>query len=113
MDYAECLRLRTVPHRRRLVMRHRSMFVGLDVHRDSIDVALAEEGRTGEVRHYGVIPSDGHALEKLRRRLHAPGWRLRFVYEAGPCGFAIYRQLADAGEDCVVVSPSHIPRRRG
>jgi transposase len=92
-------------------MGHRSMFVGLDVHRDSIDVAVAEDGRAGEVRHYGVIPSDGHALEKLRQRLHAPGRRLRFVYEAGPCGFAIYRQLTHEGEDCAVVSPSQIPRR--
>ena len=94
-------------------MGHRSTFVGLDVHRDSIDVALAEEGRTGEVRHYGVIPSHRQALEQLRRRLRGSARRLRFVYEAGPCGFAIYRQLTEAGEECVVVSPSHIPRRPG
>jgi transposase len=89
------------------------MFVGLDVHRDSIDVALAEGGRAGEVRHYGVIPSERHAVEKLQRRLQAPGRRLHFVYEAGPCGFAIYRQLTDAGVDCAVVSPAHVPRRPG
>jgi transposase len=94
-------------------MGHRSTFVGLDVHRDSIDVALAEGGRTGEVRHYGAIPSDRTALEKLRRRLQTPGRRLHFVYEAGPCGFAIYRQLTEAGEECAVVSPSQIPRRSG
>ena len=41
-------------------MAKRSMFVGMDVHKESIDVSLAEEGRDGEVRHYGVIPVDGH-----------------------------------------------------
>jgi transposase len=94
-------------------MAKRSMFVGLDVHKDSIDVCVAEEGRRAEVRHYGVIRGDLDALDKLLRTLRAPARRLRFVYEAGPCGFGIQRHLTAQGEDCVVVSPSHIPKRSG
>jgi transposase len=87
------------------------MFVGLDVHKDSIDVSLAEEGRAGEVRHFGVIPGDLEALAKVVRAVRAPDRRLRFVYEAGPCGFGIHRYLTTQGEDCVVVNPSSMPKR--
>lgn len=94
-------------------MAKRSMFVGMDVHKESIDISIAEEGRTGEVRHYGVIAGDLEALDKVVRALRAPGRRLHFVYEAGPCGFGIYRHLTTQGEACTVVSPSHIPKRSG
>ena len=94
-------------------MAKRSMFVGMDVHKDSIDVSLAEEGRDGEVRHYGVIPGDLEAVAKVVRSLRAPTRRLRFVYEAGPCGFGIHRYLTAQGEDCVVVNPSSMPKRSG
>jgi transposase len=94
-------------------MAKRNMFVGMDVHKESIDISIAEEGRTGEVRHYGVIAGDLAALDKVVRALRAPGRRLHFVYEAGPCGFGIYRHLTRQGEACTVVSPSHIPKRSG
>ena len=94
-------------------MAKRSMFVGMDVHKESIDVSLAEEGRDGEVRHYGVIPGDLEAVAKVVRALRAPTRRLRFVYEAGPCGFGIHRYLTAQGEDCVVVNPSSMPKRSG
>ena len=94
-------------------MGNRSMFVGLDVHKETIDVSIAEGERNGEVRHYGVIASDLEPLDKVVRALRAPDRRLHFVYEAGPCGCGIYRHLTRRGEDCVVVSPSMIPKRSG
>src|SRR5216683_7939025 len=94
-------------------MENRSMFVGLDVHKETIDVSIAEGHREGEVRHYGVIASDLEPLDKVLRALRAPDRRLHFVYEAGPCGFGIHRHLTKQGEDCVVVSPSMVPKRSG
>jgi hypothetical protein len=78
-------------------MAKRSMFVGMDVHKESIDISLAEEGRDGEVRRYGVIGGDLEAVAKVVRALRAPNRRLRFVYEAGPCGFGIHRSHGPGG----------------
>ena len=85
------------------------VFVGMDVHKESIDLALAEEG--GEVRHQGQIGGDMNALWRAVRKLESSGRELIFVYEAGPCGFAIYRQLTARGHCCWVVAPSNTPRR--
>src|SRR6201996_655858 len=88
-------------------------YVGLDVHKDTIAVALAEAGLRGEVREYGKIPNTPAALKALTVKL-APGRReLRFCYEAGPCGYGIQRQLTGAGHECAVVAPSLIPRKPG
>jgi transposase len=94
-------------------MGNRSLFVGLDGHKETIDVSIAEGDRHGEVRHYGVIASDLEPLDKVVRALRAPDRTLHFVYEAGPCGFGIHRHLTTRGEGCVVVSPSMIPKRSG
>ena len=94
-------------------MEKASTYVGLDVHKDSIDVTIAEAGAAGEVRHFGTIGGDLEAVAKLVRRLRRKDRELRFVYEAGPCGFEIYRFLREQALSCAVVSPSQIPRRAG
>jgi hypothetical protein len=72
-------------------MKDYSMFIGLDVHKDTIDIAIAEEGRDREVRSWGKIGGDLESFEKAVRKLQSKGHTLRFVYEAGPCGYTIYR----------------------
>src|SRR5438105_8637480 len=78
-------------HRRR-VMADRITYVGLDVHKESIVVAVAEGGLRGEVREYGRIANTATALDRLLRKLGSDGMTLRFCYEAGPCGYGIHRQ---------------------
>jgi transposase len=103
----------TEPKPRRQVMKKSSMFIGLDVHKDSIEIAFAEAGRDGEVRSYGGIDGTLDALDKVIRKLVSKGCNLHFVYEAGPCGYDVYRHLTAQGFDCVVVAPSKIPRQSG
>ena len=88
-------------------------YVGLDVHKDTIAVALAEMGRREEVREHGKIANTPAALTGLAVKLARAGAELRFCYEAGPCGYGIQRQLSAAGHGCVVVAPSLIPRKPG
>jgi len=85
-------------------------FVGLDVHSKTISVAIADDGRKGEVRHYGTIENTFEAIDKVIKSLTATGIELRFIYEAGPCGFALYRYLSGNGFTCIVTSPAMIPR---
>jgi len=85
------------------------LFVGMDVHKDSVDVATGDEAG-GEVRHYGAVGGDLASITRLCRKLESTGKVLVFVYEAGPCGFWIYRLLRRRGHECWVVSPGLTPR---
>lgn len=93
-------------------MRKVTKVVALDIHAHSSTVAIAGADRK-DPRLYGDIPSTGEALAKLVDRLDGPSTQLRFCYEAGPCGYDVYRQLKALGHECTVVAPSLIPRRPG
>src|SRR5215831_3528969 len=99
-------------HRRR-VLGDRITYIGFDVHKDGIAVAVAEGGLRGEVREYGWIATTPAALRRLADKLCRQGVELRFCYEAGPCGYGIQRQLSALGHECIVVAPSLIPKRMG
>jgi transposase len=89
---------------------HQYIWVGLDVHKATIAVAVAQGD--GAPRSLGTIPNDPHAIAKLMRKL-GPLARLRVCYEAGPCGYTVYRQLTTLGVACTVVAPTLVPVRAG
>jgi transposase len=94
-------------------MKTKNKYVGLDVHKDTTVIAVADGGRDGEVRLYGEISSDLGALEKVLRKLGGDGVTLHVVYEAGPTGFVVYRRLRQLGIDCIVVAPTKTPQEKG
>jgi len=102
------------PTHHKHTMKKELLFLGLDVHAQNITLALAGSG-AGEARHYGTIPNDLHALEKVFAKLRKahPGVELRVCYEAGPTGFVLARRLGQLKIDCTVVAPSLIPVRAG
>src|SRR3974377_2239810 len=85
-------------------------YIGLDVHKDSIAVAIAPQNST-EVRRYGIIGGTLDDVDKLLKRLSQPNIELRLVYEAGPCGFVLCRHLRHKGIHCDLVCPSLIPKK--
>ena len=89
------------------------MCVGLDTHKAKIAVAVAEPGRSGEVRFQGEITNQADAVRRLIERLGGKHGRLRVCYEAGPCGYGLHRQVTALGHDCMVVAPSLVPRKPG
>ncbi|RWN56404.1 MAG: IS110 family transposase [Mesorhizobium sp.] len=88
-------------------------FVGLDIHKERISIAVAESGRGGSVEYLGEITNDPDAINKLCDRLGRSGKPLAFCYEASPCGYGVYRQLTSLGHRCDMVAPSLIPRKPG
>ena len=88
-------------------------YVGLDVHKATVCVAIAESGRGGEVREVGIFENRPDVLRKMVARLGKQRHRLSFCYEAGPCGYGLHRLLTGLGHDCVVVAPSLIPMKAG
>jgi transposase len=87
--------------------------VGLDVHKDSIAVAYASEDASTAPVHLGSIGTRQCDIDALVRKLQSKSAQLVFFYEAGPCGYWLYRYLTRQGLACFVVAPSLIPRKPG
>jgi transposase len=90
-----------------------TLFVGLDVHKDSIAVAYVSEARDAEVIFLGHIGTRQCDIDKLIRTLSSKAKPLVFVYEAGPCGYWLYRYLTKKNLTCWVVAPSLVPKKAG
>ena len=93
-------------------MKEFSKYVGLDTHKDTIAVAVSD-AQGGKVRYFGEISNTPEAIRKLVKRLCPDGELISFCYEAGPCGYDVYRQIKSLGHHCDVVAPSLIPTRAG
>jgi transposase len=94
-------------------MEEDTLFVGLDVHKKTIAVALVGAQAGAAVRFFGTVANTPEMVRSLCRKLSKDGVRLHFCYEAGPCGYGVQRQLSRLGHRCDVVAPSLIPRKAG
>lgn len=93
-------------------MNNYSKYVGLDVHKETIAVAIAKTG-SQEVMFYGEIENKPETIEKMAKKMSTHREQVLFCYEAGPCGYGIYWQLKGMGYECMVVAPSLIPKKAG
>jgi transposase len=89
-----------------------SKYAGLDTHKDTIAVSVAD-ACGGSARFFGEVANTPAAINKLIKRLSPDGEVVSFCYEAGPCGYGLYRQITESGHDCSVVAPSLVPTRPG
>jgi len=96
-------------------MKRITLYIGLDVHKNSITIATAQGGPKGEIRLFGTITNSLRALERTLERIRKahPGARLEIAYEAGPRGFVIARRLQQLKVPCLVAAPSLIPKQPG
>lgn len=94
---------------------HSIIFIGLDTHKEFTEVVYCLDQRGGDSHHLGRIKSTKPGIAKLARNLQSkyPNATLHFVYEAGPCGYWIYRYLTSLGHCCFVVAPSLLPKKPG
>lgn len=92
-------------------MKNFTTFIGMDVHKETIAVAIA--GEEGVPRYYGEIMNTPEALTKLIKKVAGKKAHTAFCYEAGPCGYGVYRQITGMGYRCDVVAPSLIPKKVG
>jgi transposase len=92
-------------------MKNATRFVGLDVHADTIAVAVAEGSRDGEVRNLGIIRNEPLSIRRLVEKLGKKNFKV--CYEAGPTGYALYWQLTELGVECEVIAPTLVPKKAG
>jgi transposase len=90
-----------------------TLYIGMDVHKDSIAVAYVAQEHGAEVTYLGTIGTRQGDIDQLIRRMQSKATHLIFIYEAGPCGYWLYRDLTKKGYDCWVVAPSLIPQKPG
>src|SRR5215475_12684017 len=90
-----------------------TLYVGMDVHKESIAVAYVAQEYGADVVSLGTVGTRQCDIDKLIRRLQSKSQQLVFVYEAGPCGYWLYRYLTKKGYECWVVAPSLIPKKAG
>jgi transposase len=89
----------------------REAYVGIGAAKSRNAVAIAEEGRDGEVRYLGEFDATPESMRRLVTRLAAKYGRVHFCYEAGPTGYGLHRLIMFLGHPCTVVAPSLIPRK--
>src|SRR6201988_2642784 len=99
--------------RRSTMHQSSTLYIGLDVHKESIAVAYVAQEHHAEVVSLGNIGTRQCDIDQLIRKMQSKSKHLIFVYEAGPCGYWLYRYLTTKGYDCWVVAPSLIPKKPG